>query len=53
MTLEELDSELPNGLHDAEILSIHHDLLNRIVVLDIDAIWLIPPKDVNAIGARS
>ena len=39
MTFEDLTCDLPNGLHDAELLSVNHDLLNRTVILDMD-VWI-------------
>ena|SRR5665213_2183873 len=36
MTLEKIANELTNGLHDAKILSIHHDYENALVTLRIE-----------------
>jgi len=39
VTLEELNTSLPNGFHDAELTSFRVDYLKRELVLDLN-IWL-------------
>jgi hypothetical protein len=39
MTLEELESSLPNGLHDAEVRRISIDYEHRKVTLEL-AVWV-------------
>ena len=35
MTLEQLEQELPNGLHDAQIISIKRNFENESLILDV------------------
>ena len=39
MTLKDLEDTLPNGLHDAEVRSIHVDYQRRRLTLDVD-VWV-------------
>lgn len=42
MTLEQIDSTLPNGLHDALIRSIAHNYETSTVDLDVEVLWILP-----------
>jgi hypothetical protein len=37
MTFEEAEDQLPNGLHDAELLGFHVDLSKQVLSLDFEA----------------
>lgn len=39
MTLAEIDAELPNGFHDAEVGRIDIDFRSRVVILELD-VWI-------------
>jgi len=45
MTLEEIEQSLPNGLHDAQIIRIGLDYVNREVSLDMEIAWSNPDSD--------
>jgi hypothetical protein len=42
MTLEQLEQELPNGLHDAQIISIKRNFENESLILDVHILVGLP-----------
>ena len=48
MTLDELESTLPNGLHDAELLSLQVDYESRTASIDV----AVDLSDVAEVDAR-
>jgi hypothetical protein len=52
MTLQEIDSSLPNGFHDSSIFGIRLDYVQRTVELDME-LWVTGPHEVDQEKYRS
>ncbi len=46
MTFEEIENQLPNGTHDADLVGFSVDLARRTLTLDIDADMITPDADL-------